>query len=84
MGSSRITNLYSAHICILRSVLVLVKSIFGKFAFLEINAKFDKLQHHRLKGADGTVSGPLRIDMFVQYGEGGRGLPDGDELLRSL
>ena len=54
-GYSFITDLDSSHVRILCGVLVLVKSIFGEFAFFEIDAKLNKLDHHRLKGGDGAV-----------------------------
>ncbi len=43
------TNFNSADIGILRSVFILIESIFGKFAFLEIHTKLDEQDHHRFE-----------------------------------
>jgi hypothetical protein len=66
----------------LGNVFVLIESVFGRFAFPEIHTQFDEEEHDRLEGGDRAVARPFRGDMFVQDGEGGGGLVDGDELLR--
>jgi hypothetical protein len=45
-GSARLNG---PHACILSDILVLVQPIFGRFAFFQIDGKFDKKEHNRLK-----------------------------------
>jgi len=49
MSESGSAHLNGPHACILGDVLVLVQSIFGRFAFFQIDGKFDKKEHNRLK-----------------------------------
>lgn len=56
----------SPNIGVLRNILILIESIFGRLAFLQIDAEFDKQYHYRLKGSDRTVPGSLGCDMFVE------------------
>lgn len=49
------TYLNSTNVRVLRSVLVLIQSIFGQFAFLEINTELNKQDHNRFQGRDGTI-----------------------------
>ena len=72
------------HACILSDVLVLVQPIFGRFAFFQIDRKFDKKEHHRLKRCDRTVAGSLGCDMFMKDCQRSRSLANGDEFLCSL
>lgn len=84
MLAKRRTYFDGSNICVLGGVLILIKSILGQFTLLEVDAKLDELEHHRLQGGDGTVSGSLGRDMFVQNGKGSVRLLDSDELLGSL
>ena len=65
-------------------ILVLIKTFFGGFAFLQVDAQFDKKEHHRLKGRDRVASRALGCDMFVEDRQGGWGLAHGDEFLSPL
>jgi hypothetical protein len=62
----------------------LVQSIFGRFAFFQIDGKFNKKEHNRLKRGDRTVAGSLGCDMFMKDCQRSRGLANGDEFLCSL
>ena len=78
------SHLDSADVGILRSILVLVKAILGQLSSSKIDAQFDEEDHHRLKGGDGVVSGPLRHDMFVKERQRSLLLADPDEFLSTL
>lgn len=78
------TYLNGADVGILRSVFVLIQSIFGKLAFLEIYTELDKKDHYRFQRSSRAIPRPLRCNMFVKDGESSWGLLDGNKLLRSL
>lgn len=59
------TYLDCANVGVLCCILVLVESIFGQFALLEVDTELDKLEHHGLQRGDGTTLGSLGCDMFV-------------------
>jgi hypothetical protein len=84
MSESGSARLNGPHACILSDVLVLVQSIFGRFAFFQIDRKFDKKEHNWLKRGDRAVAGSLGCDMFMKDCQRSRGLANGDEFLRSL
>ena len=58
-------HLDGPNVGILSDVLVLIQSIFGRFAFLQIDRELDEKEHNRLKGGDRTVARPLGCDMFM-------------------
>lgn len=76
--------LNGADVGILRGVFVLIQSIFGKLAFLEIHTELDKKDHYRFQRSSRAIPRPLRCNMFVKDGESSWGLLDGNKLLRSL
>jgi hypothetical protein len=84
MSESESARLNGPHTCILSDVLVLIQSIFGRFAFFQIDGKFDKKEHNRLKRGDRTVAGSLGCDMFMKDCQCSRSLTNGDEFLCSL
>jgi hypothetical protein len=49
-------NLNGPDVGILSDVFVLVQSIFGRFALLQIDREFDEKEHNRLKGGNRTVA----------------------------
>lgn len=49
MDAIRATYFNSADVGILRGVLILIQSIFGKLAFLEIHTELDKKDHDRFQ-----------------------------------
>lgn len=84
MSESESARLNGPDACILSDVLVLVQPIFGRFAFFQIDGKFDKKEHNRLKRGDRTVAGSLGCDMFMKDCQRSRSLANGDEFLCSL
>ena len=74
----------SAHVRVLGSVFVLVKTIFCEFPLFQIDTEFYEGEHDRLKRSDGAVSRSFGGDMFMKYLKRCRSLFDGDELLCSL
>ena len=69
---------------VLAGVLVVVKTILGGLALLEIHAELDEKQHHRLKRDDGAVARPLGGDMLVKDGESSLLLANANQLLGPL
>lgn len=53
-------------------------------SLFQVDAELEEEYHHRLERGDGTVTGALGGDMFVQDGKSRLGLTHGDELLCSL
>jgi hypothetical protein len=78
------TNFDSADIGVLGNVLVLVKTILGGLALAKVDGQLNKEEHHRLEGGDGAASGSLGGDMFVEDGQGGGSLTDGNQFLGPL
>ena len=65
MTRRKATHLNSPNIGILSSVLILIKSIFGKLTLLKIDAELDEKYHHKLKGRNRTISRSFGRDMFI-------------------
>src|SRR3954447_12713139 len=84
LSESGSTRLNGPHACILSDVLVLVQPVFGGFAFFQVDGKFDKKEHNRLKRGDRTVAGSLGCDMFMKDCQRSRSLANGDEFLCPL
>ena len=82
--ASTMAYLDRSHICVLGNVLVLVKPVFCRFAFPEVDTEFHEQDHDRFQRADRAVPGSLGRDMFVEKRQGGGRLPNRDELLCSL
>ena len=78
------THLNGADARVLCRILVLVKAILGQLPFLQLNAELNEEEHDRLERRDSARPGPLGGDMLVEHVEGGRRLPDSDELLGPL
>lgn len=78
------TYFNGADVGILRGVFVLIESIFGKLAFLEIHTELDKEDHYRFQRCSGAIPRPLRCNMFIEDGKSSWRLLNGNKLLRSL
>lgn len=77
-------HLNRSNVSVLSNVLVLVETIFGKFAFLQIDRELDEKKHNRLQRGNRTIAGSLGRDMFMEDRQCRWSLANGDELLCSL
>jgi hypothetical protein len=75
---------YCANISILGGVFVLVKAVFRELASPQVDTEFDKKEHDRLEGDDGTIASPLRDNMLVEDGERSGCLANSDKFLGAL
>lgn len=78
------TYFNGADVGILRGVFILIQSIFGKLALLEVHTELDKKDHYRFQRSSRAIPRPLRCHMFIKDGKSSWGLLDGNKLLRSL
>ena len=77
-------DLDGADIGVLGDVLVLVQAILGRLSLAQVDTQLDKEEHHRLEGRNRAAASPLRGNMFVENGQGGGRLADGDKFLGPL
>lgn len=79
-----LTYLNGRNVGVLGQVLVLIQGILGQLSLLLLDGELNQQEHNRLQRSDGGASGALVGDVFMEQGQGRRGLVDPDELVGAL